>query len=112
MEVTVMSISPKEQQALASIEDGLAGSDPKLASLLATFTRLASDEEMPVREKIRATRHRAPPPPHPPHARPATRASAAATRAGTHAAYLCAWAGRRPFCCCGSPSPSRWLRSR
>src|SRR3989442_993956 len=59
MAVTVMSLSPKEQQALASMEDGLAGADPKLASLLATFARLASDEEMPVREKIRATRHRA-----------------------------------------------------
>ena len=57
MAVTVMSLSPKEQQALASIEDGLAGSDPKLASLLATFARLASDEEMPVRENIRAIRH-------------------------------------------------------
>ena len=59
-----MSISAKEQQALASIEDGLAGTDPKLASLLVTFARLASDEEMPVREKIRATRHRAARRPH------------------------------------------------
>jgi len=64
MEVTVMSLSPKEQQALASMEDGLAGSDPKLASLLATFARLASDEEMPVREKNRAIRHRATRRPH------------------------------------------------
>jgi hypothetical protein len=64
MEVTVMSLSPKEQQALASIEDGLAGSDPKLASLLVTFARFASDEEMPVREKIRAIRHRATRRPH------------------------------------------------
>jgi len=64
MEVTMMSISPKEQQALASMEDGLASTDPKLASLLATFARLASDEEMPVREKIRATRHRAARRPH------------------------------------------------
>ena len=53
-----MSLSPKEQQALASIEDGLVGSDPKLAALLATFARLASGEEMPVREKIRAIWHR------------------------------------------------------
>ena len=60
----MMSLRPKEQQALASIEDGLAGSDPKLASLLATFARLASDEEMPVREKIRAIRHRATRRPH------------------------------------------------
>ena len=64
MAVTVMSLSPKEQQALASIEDGLVGSDPKLASLLATFARLASGEEMPVREKIRAIRHRATRRPH------------------------------------------------
>jgi hypothetical protein len=59
MEVTLLSLSPKERQALVSIEDGLAGSDPKLASLLATFVRLAADEEMPVREKIPAIRHRA-----------------------------------------------------
>ena len=62
--MTVMSLSPKEQQALAFMEDGLAGTDPELASLLATFARLASDEEMPVREKIRATRHRARRRPH------------------------------------------------
>jgi hypothetical protein len=48
-----MSLSAWEQQALDSIEDELAGADPKLASLLATFARLASGEEMPVREKIR-----------------------------------------------------------
>jgi hypothetical protein len=64
MAVTVMSLSPKEQQALASMEDGLVGSDPKLASLLATFARLASDEEMPVRDQTRASRHRATRRPH------------------------------------------------
>jgi len=48
-----MSLSAWEQQALDSIEDELAGADPKLASLLATFARLASGEEMPAREKIR-----------------------------------------------------------
>jgi len=64
MEVTVMSLSPKEQQALAAMEDGLAGADPTLASLLATFARLASGEEMPAREKIRAIRHRATRRPH------------------------------------------------
>jgi hypothetical protein len=56
-----LSLSPREQQVLVSIEDGLAGSDPELASLLATFVRLALDEEMPVREKIR---HRATRRPH------------------------------------------------
>lgn len=54
-----MSLSAREQQALDSIEDGLAGSDPQLASLLATFTRLTSGEQMPVREKIRLGRPRA-----------------------------------------------------
>ena len=48
-----MSLSAWEQQALNSIKDGLAGSDPELATLLATFTELASGEEMPVRESIR-----------------------------------------------------------
>jgi hypothetical protein len=48
-----MSLSAWEQQALDSIEDELDGADPKLASLLSTFARLASGDEMPVREKIR-----------------------------------------------------------
>jgi hypothetical protein len=52
MEGLAMSLSAWEQQALDSIKDGLAGSDPQLAALLATFTRLAWDEEMPVREEI------------------------------------------------------------
>jgi hypothetical protein len=47
-----MSLSAWEQQALDCIEDKLAGSDPKLARLLATFARHASGEELPVREKI------------------------------------------------------------
>jgi hypothetical protein len=46
-EVVVMSLSPHEQQELKSIEDRLSGSDPKLASLLATFTRLTAGETMP-----------------------------------------------------------------
>ena len=48
-----MSLSAWEQQALDFIEGGLAGSDPELVSLLATFARLASGEEMPVHEEIR-----------------------------------------------------------
>lgn len=47
-----MSLSEREQRALDSIEDQLAGSSPKLASLLATFTRLAADEAPPAREKL------------------------------------------------------------
>jgi Protein of unknown function (DUF3040) len=59
-----MSLSAWEQQALDSIEGGLAGSDPELVSLLATFARRASGEEMPVREDpgARAAGH---PPPAP-----------------------------------------------
>jgi hypothetical protein len=54
-----MSLSAWEQQTLDSIKDGLAGSDPQLAALLITFTRLASAEEMPVQETIRAGSRRA-----------------------------------------------------
>jgi Protein of unknown function (DUF3040) len=52
-----MSLSAWEQQALNSIKDGLAGSDPELATLLAAFTELASGEEMPARENIRVIPH-------------------------------------------------------
>jgi Protein of unknown function (DUF3040) len=54
-----MSLSAWEQQALDSIKDGLAGSDPDLAALLSAFTRLASGEEMPDSEKIQAGSRRA-----------------------------------------------------
>jgi hypothetical protein len=53
MEAAVMSLNGREQQALDSIADGLSGTDPKLASLLATFTQLTAGEKMPVPEKIR-----------------------------------------------------------
>ena len=49
-----MSLNAWEQQALDSIKNGLAGSDPELAALLSAFTRLASGEEMPDREKVPA----------------------------------------------------------
>jgi hypothetical protein len=55
MEGPAMSLSAWERQALDSIKDGLAGSDPQLAFLLATFTELASGEQMPVRDEIRAS---------------------------------------------------------
>jgi hypothetical protein len=48
-----MSLNELETQALGSIADGLAGSDPRLASMLTIFSRLAAGEEMPVREKTR-----------------------------------------------------------
>jgi hypothetical protein len=52
MEGAVKSPDAWEQRALDSIKDGLTGSDPQLAALLATFTRLASGEAMPVREEL------------------------------------------------------------
>jgi hypothetical protein len=54
-----MSFSAWEQQALDSIKNELAGSDPELAALVSAFNRLASDEEMPNREKIQAGSRRA-----------------------------------------------------
>jgi hypothetical protein len=59
MEGAAMSPDASEQQALDSIGDGLAGSDPQLAALLTTFTRLTSGEEMPVRGELRARPQRA-----------------------------------------------------
>jgi hypothetical protein len=55
MEVAPMSLSSHEQHALHSIEDRLCVSDPELASLLATFTRLTAGEDMPAREKTPAS---------------------------------------------------------
>ena len=54
----MMSLTQLETQALGTIADGLAGSDPRLASMLAIFSRLAAGEEMPVREKTRVRRGR------------------------------------------------------
>ena len=54
----MMSFTELERQALGSIEDGLAGSDPRLASMLNIFSRLAAGEEMPAREKIPVRRRR------------------------------------------------------
>jgi len=54
-----MSMAAWEQQALDSIKDGLASSDPTLVARLTMFTRLASDEEMPARAKIQIGSRRA-----------------------------------------------------
>jgi hypothetical protein len=54
-----MSLSTWEQQALDSIKDGLAGSDPELTALLTTFTQLAAGEEMPPRVTLRTRSRRA-----------------------------------------------------
>ena len=54
----MMSLTELERQALGSIADGLAGSDPRLASMLSIFSRLAAGEEMPAREETRGRRGR------------------------------------------------------
>jgi hypothetical protein len=54
MEGPPMSLSGREQRKLDSIRERLTGSDPGLAALLATFTRMASGEDMPSREMILA----------------------------------------------------------
>jgi hypothetical protein len=56
---SVRSLSTSEQQALDSIKDDLASCDPALVARLAIFTRLASGEEMPAREKVQAGSRRA-----------------------------------------------------
>lgn len=54
--VSAVSLSAHEQQELDLIEDEIAGSDPALASLLATFARPTADGEPPAQEQIRAGR--------------------------------------------------------
>jgi len=54
----MMSLSQPETQALGAIADGLAGADPRLASMLTIFSRLAAGEEMPARAKTRVRRGR------------------------------------------------------
>ncbi len=53
-----MSLTEPQRQALGSIEHGLAGSDPRLASMLNIYSRLAADEEMPAGVQIRVRRGR------------------------------------------------------
>ena len=53
-----MSLSAWEQDALDSIKDRLASSDPTLVARLTIFARLASNEAMPAREEIRASPRR------------------------------------------------------
>ena len=54
----MMSLTEPETQALGSIADGLAGADPRLASMLTIFSRLAAGEEMPARQQTRVRRGR------------------------------------------------------
>jgi hypothetical protein len=54
-----MRLTGRERQVLDSIAEGLARSDPRLAGLLVSFTRFASGEKMPLREKLAANPRRA-----------------------------------------------------
>jgi len=55
-----MSLIQSETQTLGTIADDLAGSDPRLASMLNIFSRLAVGEEMPARAKTQVRRGRPP----------------------------------------------------
>jgi hypothetical protein len=81
-----MSLSPREQDALNSIRKRLAGSDPELAALLATFTRLSSGEEMPAREPVQARTRR-----HPPRGKMRGPAHRVYQRLGIHRVALLLW---------------------
>jgi len=54
MAVGPMSLNPHDRQVLDSITESLTLSDPVLAGLLETFTRLTAGEVMPAREQIGA----------------------------------------------------------
>jgi hypothetical protein len=49
-----VSLSAHDRRELGAIEQELAASDPQLAAMLSTFSRLAADEAMPGRERIPA----------------------------------------------------------
>jgi hypothetical protein len=82
-----MSLSTWEQQALNSIKDDLASCDPALVARLTIFTRLASGEEMPAREKVHVGSRQAVrrPRPEPRHTRRAQQ------RLGLQQAVLLLW---------------------
>ncbi len=48
-----MGLPARQRRVLERIESTLRGSDPKLASLYAIFSRLTRDEEMPRIEQVR-----------------------------------------------------------
>lgn len=53
-----MGLKARERHALYSIENRIIGSDPRLASMLAMFTRLTASEALPERENVRPGRLR------------------------------------------------------
>ena len=49
-----MGLPASQRRILERIENGLRGSDPRLAALFSIFTRLTCDEDMPRIEQVRA----------------------------------------------------------
>jgi hypothetical protein len=48
-----VSLNAHDRHELSLIEEALAGTDPRFAASMSAFSRLAGDEEMPERERIR-----------------------------------------------------------
>jgi hypothetical protein len=88
-----MGLSPREQHALNSIKEALAGSE--LAALLATFTRLAAGEEMPARRPVQERKQRHPRGArqrrHPPQGKMRRHAHRVYLRLGFHRVALALW---------------------
>jgi hypothetical protein len=81
-----MSRADWERQALNSIQSVLGHTDPKLASQLAGFSRLASSEEMPAHERVRSPLR------HPPYRRSRRRREKAPYRGrGLQRAAILTW---------------------
>ena len=87
-----MSFTELERQSLGSIADGLAGSDPRLASMLNIFSRLAAGEEMPARAKTRVRRGRPPARRHPRRGTALPQVGRLYPRLGRQQAILLLWA--------------------
>jgi hypothetical protein len=77
--VTALSLNAHDRQALALIEERLAGTDPPFAAKLSAFSRLA-EGAMPERERIRRRRRR-----------PAAGTSVCGLRPGRRASYKLAY---------------------
>lgn len=58
--MTALSLSAHDRQALEALEERLAASDPRLAAMLSTFSRLEDGEAVPAREQIPAGKQRRP----------------------------------------------------
>lgn len=58
--MTALSLSAHDRQVIEAIEGRLAASDPQLAAMMSTFSRLEDGEAVPAREQIRAGRQHRP----------------------------------------------------